>query len=221
MLEMSEDHQPEEQPAQETRQRDAEAPPPVPPAMAPEKSLNAAQWGMLAFLLSEAAFFSTLIVAYLCFLGQDEIGPTPKEALSLSLVIVTTACLLSSSWTVHQATHALAQNRQDRFYLWWLATIALGATFLAGTGYEWRELIERHDLTISRNLFGTTDYTLVGFHGVHVTVGVISMLVVLFLAARRAVSGQHKLAAELTGWYWHFVDGVWVVVFAVVYVVGR
>lgn len=218
---MSEESRPQEEPLQEPGAPDAEGPAAAPSSSVSETSLNAAQWGMLAFLLSEAAFFSTLIVAYLCFLGQDKIGPTPREALSLSLVIVTTACLLSSSWTVHQATHALAQNRQDRFYLWWLATIALGATFLAGTGYEWRELIERHHLTISRNLFGTTYYTLVGFHGLHVTVGVIAMLVVLVLAARRAVDGQHKLAAELTGWYWHFVDGVWVVVFAVVYVVGR
>jgi heme/copper-type cytochrome/quinol oxidase subunit 3 len=70
-------------------------------------------------------------------------------------------------------------------------------------------------------LFGTTYYTLVGFHGLHVTVGVIAMLIVLALAARREVNGQNQLAAELTGWYWHFVDGVWIVVFTVVYVAGR
>lgn len=203
------------------RERFDEGPPPVPPAIAPEQMLSAAQWGMLAFLFSEVAFFSTLVVAYISFMGRDKSGPTPGEVLSLPLVIVTTACLFASSWTVHRATHSLANGRQSGFCLWWLATIALGVAFLAGTGYEWRELIEEHGLTISSNLFGTTYYTLVGFHGLHVTVGLVAMLVVLALAARRAVNGQNKLAAELTGWYWHFVDGVWVVVFTVVYVVGR
>jgi cytochrome c oxidase subunit 3/cytochrome o ubiquinol oxidase subunit 3 len=212
----AEDHSP-----QDVRGDEAEGPPPIPPAIAAETALNAAQWGMLAFLLSEAAFFSTLIVAYISFLGQDKVGPTPSESLSLQLVIVTTACLLSSSWTVHLATHALTAGKQAKFLLWWLATIVLGVAFLAGTGYEWRELIHEKHLTISRNLFGTTYYTLVGFHGLHVTVGVIAMLIVFALAARQAVSGQHRLAAELTSWYWHFVDGVWVVVFAVVYVAGR
>lgn len=196
-----------------TSERNAEGP----PANRSEKTLSAAQWGMLAFLLSEAAFFSTLVVAYLSFLGRDQVGPTPREALTLPLVIGTTICLLSSSATVHLATNALADGA-GRFYFWWLATIALGVAFLAGTGYEWHELIERHSLTISRNLFGTTYYTLVGFHGLHVTVGVLAMIVVLALAARL---GHNRLAAELTAWYWHFVDGVWVVVFTVVYVVGR
>ena len=218
---MSEESIPPTRSAHALRQRTDEGPPPIPPAISPEQTLGAAQWGMLAFLLSEVAFFSTLIVAYLSFLGKDKIGPTPSEALSLSLVIVTTACLLASSVTVHLATHALASGRQRQFCLWWLATILLGVAFLAGTGYEWRELIERHHLTISRNLFGTTYYTLVGFHGLHVTLGVIAMLVVLALAARREVNGQNQLAAELTGWYWHFVDGVWIVVFTVVYVAGR
>ncbi|HUY89976.1 MAG TPA: heme-copper oxidase subunit III [Pirellulales bacterium] len=218
---MSDEHQPPQDSGASLPERRDEGSPLEPPAIVPEQTLNAAQWGMLAFLLSEAAFFSTLVVAYISFMGKDKVGPAPSEALSLPLVIVTTACLLSSSGTVHMATHSLAHGRQSRFYLWWLATIALGVAFLAGTGYEWRELIERHGLTISRNLFGTTYYTLVGFHGLHVTVGVIAMLVVLALAARRAVNGQNKQAAELTGWYWHFVDGVWVVVFTVVYVAGR
>lgn len=218
---MSDAHHPPPESGETLRERRDEGPPPVPPAIAPEQLLNTAQWGMLAFLFSEVAFFGTLVVAYLSFLGRDKVGPTPAEVLSLRLVLVSTACLFASSWTVHRATHALANSRQSQFCLWWLATIVLGVAFLAGTGYEWRELIDKHGLTISSNLFGTTYYTLVGFHGLHVTVGIVAMLVVLALAARRAVHGQNKLAAELTGWYWHFVDGVWVVVFTVVYVVGR
>jgi len=180
-----------------------------------------AQWGMLGFLLSEAAFFTTLIVVYLSFLHRDRVGPTPAEALSLPLVIGTTICLLSSSIVIHLADRALERNRQTLFCVWWSATIVLGAIFLLGTAYEWRELIERHGLTIGRNLFGTSYYTLVGFHGLHVTVGVIVMLVVLGLALRRQVTHANRAGVQLVSWYWHFVDAVWVAVFTVVYLVGR
>jgi cytochrome c oxidase subunit 3/cytochrome o ubiquinol oxidase subunit 3 len=189
---------------------------PVPPDVVPERTLSPGQWGMLAFLFSEVAFFSTLIVAYVTFKGTDTVGPTP-EILSLGLVLVTTACLLSSSVTVHLATRALERDSIGPFQLWWAATIALGIAFLAGTAYEWYGLIFDDGLTISRNLFGSTFYTLVGFHALHVTVGVAAMLVILGLAASRRLTTHHGEAAHLVSWYWHFVDGVWIVVFAVVY----
>lgn len=196
-----------------------------PPAIVPYRGPSAAQWGMLAFLLSEVAFFSTLIMVYLVFLGADSQdggrgGPTPAGVLSLGLVIGTTICLLSSSATIHLAERALRRGEETAFRLWWTATIFLGVVFLAGTAYEWRELIAQ-GLTVRRNLFGTTYYTLVGFHGVHVTVGAIVMSIVLALALRRQVTARNPHGVELVSWYWHFVDGVWVVVFAVVYVVGR
>ncbi len=103
---------------------------------------------MISFLVSEVAFFSTLIVAYLTFLGKDVVGPTPSEALSLPLVLGTTVCLLSSSVTIHLAERRLRLGDQSRFRLWWAATIALGVVFLLGTAYEWRELISDHHLTI-------------------------------------------------------------------------
>jgi cytochrome c oxidase subunit 3/cytochrome o ubiquinol oxidase subunit 3 len=179
---------------------------------------------MIAFLVSEVAFFGTLIAVYLHFLGMDEGGPTP-DVLSLRLVIFTTICLLSSSVTVHQAEKALRGSGAS-FLGWWSATILLGIVFLSGTAYEWNNLIGEYDLTISRNLFGTTYYTLVGFHALHVTVGVIVMLIVLGVAVGRRRAGSDSMAGHHTGvqlvsWYWHFVDGVWVVVFTVVYVVGR
>ena len=188
----------------------------VPPAVEPHATLRPAEWGMLSFLLSEVAFFSTLIVAYVAFEGQDAIAPTP-EVLSLRLALVTTACLLTSSVTVHLAAGALARGAETLFHLLWLATIVLGVAFLAGTAYEWYGLIVDEHLTISRNLFGTTFYTLVGFHALHVTAGVIAMLVVLGLALGRQISREHAEAAHLVSWYWHFVDGVWIVVFTVVY----
>jgi cytochrome c oxidase subunit 3/cytochrome o ubiquinol oxidase subunit 3 len=194
---------------------------PQPPPVRPEKTLAPQQWGVLAFLLSEVAFFSTLVIAYIVFMGQDVVGPTPGEALSLKLAILSSVFLLSSSGTIHLAEGALRRGHPAVFRGWWALTITLGVAFLAATAHEWRELIYTHGLTIGRNLFGTTYYTLVGFHALHVTLGVLAMAIVLGLALRGAVSEKNALGAELTAWYWHFVDGVWIVVFTVVYVISR
>jgi cytochrome c oxidase subunit III len=186
------------------------------PFAASELGLSAGQWGMVAFLVSEAALFSTLIVVYLAFLGKDVVGPSPGEALSLPLVIGTTICLLASSATIYRAEGRLRIGETAGFRKWWSGTIALGILFLIGTGYEWYNLITRHQLTIDRNLFGSTFYTLVGFHGLHVTAGLVAMLVVFFLKP-----GPDRRGVEPVSWYWHFVDAVWVTVFSVVYLYGR
>jgi cytochrome c oxidase subunit III len=198
----------------------------VPPVIAPERTLSPGQWGMVSFLVSEVALFSTLIVTYVFYLGKDVVGPTPAEALSLSLVplslvLCTTACLLSSSATIHLAEKTLGRGNQGGFLAWWTATITLGVVFLGGTAFEWHDLMDRYHLTIGRNLFGTTYYTLVGLHAVHVSAGVIIMLIVLGLAIRRRVTTANRVGVGMVSWYWHFVDGVWVVVFTVVYLVGR
>ena len=178
--------------------------------------------GHARFLVSEVALFSTLIVTYLIYLGKDVVGPTPAEALSLPPGPV------YHGLPARQQRHdppggedAASGGTRSGFLRWWLATIVLGVVFLRGTAYEWHELIDRHHLTISRNLFGTTYYTLVGFHALHVTAGVIVMLIVLGLALGRQVTSANRAGVELVSWYWHFVDGVWVVVFTVVYLVGR
>lgn len=194
---------------------------PVPPAIRPERTLSPGQWGLLTFLVSEVALFGTLIVTYIFYLGKNVVGPTPAEALSLSLVLLTTSCLLASSGTIHLAERTLGRGDQGGFMRWWLATIVLGALFLGGTAYEWHDLIVRHQLTISRNLFGTTYYSLVGLHALHVTGGVTIMLLVLCLALYRQVTTANRAAVGLVAWYWHFLDAVWVVVFTVVYLVGR
>ncbi|HEX4149813.1 MAG TPA: heme-copper oxidase subunit III [Pirellulales bacterium] len=201
-----------------------------PPPIAAQRGLDAGQWGMIAFLVSEGALFGTLLMTYATFLGADTAGPAPRDVLSLPLVICTTICLLSSSLTMHLAEKRLQHSHGTSgglaaFNVWWGITIALGAAFLAGTAYEWRELIERHGLSISRNLFGTTYYTLVGFHAAHVTIGVLAMAIVLGLILGRqfnpqADPGQGR-SVQLVGWYWHFVDAVWIVVFTLVYIIGR
>jgi len=184
--------------------------------------LPPAKMGMLMFLLSEIAFFGTLIMTYVYFLHQTTQGdPNPAQVFRLPIVLAASACLFSSSATIHLAENALRRNSHHRFLGWWGLTITLGVLFLLGTGLEWNDLIGRWGLTMSRNLFGTTYFTLVGFHALHVTIGVIVMSIVLGLAWRRQITVRNQTGVEVVAWYWHFVDGVWVVVFTLVYVVGR
>lgn len=178
--------------------------------------------GMAAFLASEVAFFGTLIMAYVYFLRLTTHGePNPRQVFRLPLVLAASVCLFSSSATIYLAERALARNALRAFQVWLGMTISLGAIFLVGTALEWRELIGRWGLTVNRNLFGTTYFTLVGFHALHVTAGLIVMAVLLGLAWQRHVTVRNQESVEAVSWYWHFVDGVWVVVFTLVYVVGR
>lgn len=179
------------------------------------------QVGMLCFLCSEFAFFSTLIVAYVTYIGKSASGPTPAETLGLTLPVFGTVFLLSSSGTIVLAERALRRGSRAWFALWLLATIAMGAAFLVGTGLEWADLIGTHGLTLGRNLFGTTYFTLIGFHAGHVSMGLITMLVLLGLTGTGSVSPERTMSVELVSWYWHFVDGVWVAIFLIVYVFGR
>jgi cytochrome c oxidase subunit 3 len=115
----------------------------------------------------------------------------------------------------------LRSGRVRSFGLWWLLTAALGTIFLAGTIREWRHLINDEGLTIQANLFGTTYYSLVGLHAFHVTVGLLALLTVALITLLGQLRQEHAERAEVLSMYWHFVDGVWVVVFIVVYVIGR
>lgn len=181
---------------------------------------------MICFLITEFAFFSTLIVTYAILLGKSKVGPYPADvfwqnAQSTLITLFGTACLLSSSGTIHVAASALRQGNQAGFRRWLGLTILLGAIFLGGTALEWHELIGAHGLTISRNLFGSTYFTLVGFHATHVTIGLILMGLLLGLALRGHITEHHESNVEMISWYWHFVDAVWVIVFTLVYIVGR
>src|SRR6266446_2143883 len=132
-----------------------------------------------------------------------------------------TICLLASSVTIHFAALALRAARLKPFMAWWTLTIILGGIFLAGTGSEWHHLIYDARLTIRTNLFGTTYYSLVGLHAFHVTVGLLGLSTVLLFALSGHVRAEHGERIDVLSLYWHFVDVVWVVVFTVVYVIGR
>jgi cytochrome c oxidase subunit III len=185
-------------------------------------ALPPAKAGMIAFLFTEASFFGTLIMAYVYFLSQTTAGdPRPSQVFHLPMVLAASACLFSSSATIHLAEKALRRSRSRTFLKWWGLTIVLGALFLAGTMWEWSDLIGTRGLTISRNLFGTTYFTLVGFHALHVAIGITVMSIVFGLGLRNQIDAKSKTGVEVISWYWHFVDAVWLVVFTLVYLVGR
>jgi cytochrome c oxidase subunit III len=175
--------------------------------------------GVIGLITTESALFTIFVTAYLFYIGKSATGPYPNQVLELP--ILATICLLSSSLTVVLAEHAFRRGNTGGFQLWWLITILLAAAFLGSTAIEWRRLIFRDNLTISTNLFGTTFYSLVGLHASHVIVGLILLVLVLILSLRGSVQQAHAEHIEMLSWYWHFVDGVWVIVFTVVYVIGR
>ena len=175
--------------------------------------------GMVCLIVAEAAVFTIFVVAYLYYVGKSLSGPTPREVLETPILL--TVCLLSSSLTIHLASTALERGARGAFGGLWLLTIALGTAFLFGTGQEWRHLVLDHGLTISTNLFGTTYYSLVGLHAFHVVVGLLLMAIVALFALTGYVGREHSPRIRVLSLYWHFVDVVWVVVFAVVYVIGR
>jgi cytochrome c oxidase subunit 3/cytochrome o ubiquinol oxidase subunit 3 len=174
--------------------------------------------GMACLIAAEAAIFIIFIVAYLYYLGKSLTGPTPAI---LEIPIFTSICLLSSSATVHAAVSALHHGKRAATSLWLAATVLLGGIFLAGTAHEWYQLIVRDHLTIQTNLFGTTFYSLVGLHATHVIVGLIMLSLALVFSLTGALTPKHTGKLEVLSLYWHFVDAVWVVVFTVVYILGR
>jgi cytochrome c oxidase subunit 3/cytochrome o ubiquinol oxidase subunit 3 len=175
--------------------------------------------GMVCLIVAEASLFAVFVVAYLFYLGKSLTGPFPSDVLSVP--VLGTVCLLSSSVTVALGARALARGGVGRCGTWLLVTVLLGAVFLAGTAAEWSRLIMREGLTVSTNLFGTTYYALVGLHASHVVVGLVMLALITVFAWSRALRPVHAERVELVSWYWHFVDGVWVVVLTVVYVIGR
>ena len=173
---------------------------------------------VLCLMVTEFALFTIFVVAYIFYIGKSLSGPMPADVLDLPLWA--TACLLSSSITVGLAERALKSDRAPQFKLWTAATILLGLEFMRNTVVEWHRLIRDFHLTIATNLFGTAFYSLVGLHASHVVLGLTLLTLTLVLGLRGNMDGQGR-RFELLAWYWHFVDGVWIAVFTIVYVIGR
>jgi cytochrome c oxidase subunit 3/cytochrome o ubiquinol oxidase subunit 3 len=174
---------------------------------------------MFCLILAESAIFTIFVVAYIYNIGRSLYGPTPQQVLEVPFF--NTIALLSSSLTIWLSERAIEQNKVKAFGFWWALTFVLGAVFLVGTGVEWNKLIYHDGLTISTNLFGTTFYSLVGLHASHVIIGLCALLIVLLFTITGHVKEEHAERIQILALYWHFVDAVWIVVFTVVYIIGR
>jgi cytochrome c oxidase subunit III len=176
-------------------------------------------FGMSMLIVAESAMFTIFVVAYIYYIGKSTFGPTPREVLHVP--IIATICLLSSSLFIWRAEREIHRGRVRRFQLFWGVTCLLAAVFLADTAQEWYKLIYHDGFTIRTSVFGTTFYSLVGLHAAHVTVGLTMLSLVLIFSLANRVKPEHSYHLRVLSLYWHFVDAVWVVVFTVVYIVGR
>lgn len=167
------------------------------------------------FIASEAVFFAALLVAYIAYRTRSASGPSPSD-LDPPRTALFSVALFASSATVAVAGRKLRAGDAGAFRRWLLVTIALGAIFLVGQGMEYRRLYADH-VTIDRNLFTSAFFTLTGFHGLHVTLGLIALAVLAWLAFAGEIGPKRRTAVEAISIYWHFVDAVWVVLFSVIY----
>jgi cytochrome c oxidase subunit 3 len=192
-----------------------DAPPPITdPWVLPSRG----RAGMIALIITDSAFFTIFVAAYVFYIGKSLTPPYPHDVLSYP--VLNTICLLSSSLTIVVAARALRRDSIRRFAVFWFVTLVLAVEFLVGTGREWHRLIYQAGLTIRTNLFGTTYYSLVGLHALHVTIGASAIALIMGLTWSGAVTQEHAERIEIFSWYWHFVDAVWIVVFVTVYVIG-
>ena len=168
------------------------------------------------FIGSECLFFTSLISTYLVYKGKSLVGPYPKDIFEIPLVTGGTALLLFSSLFVVLALNNVETGNRKKAILWLALTIACGLFFIGMQVYEFSHFVHE-GLGYTTNLFGSSFYTLTGFHGSHVTLGVIWLATVLILAFRGKLPPEKSLNLELAALYWHFVDVVWIVIFPVVY----
>jgi heme/copper-type cytochrome/quinol oxidase subunit 3 len=169
-----------------------------------------------AFLGSECMFFGSLIATYLVYRGRDTVGPHPHEILNIPFTSVSAFVLLMSSLTMVLALAACQRGDRRGTTLWLGATALLGLTFVGGQVFEFTHFF-REGLALQTNLFGSTFYVLTGFHGTHVTVGVIWLTTLMIQSMRKGIPQERSLDVEIAGLYWHFVDVVWIAIFTLVY----
>jgi heme/copper-type cytochrome/quinol oxidase subunit 3 len=180
--------------------------------------LSNVKLGMWLFLGSECLLFGGLISTYMLYRGRVANGPTPEQVYDIPFTSVSSFVLLMSSLTMVLAVSA-AHKRDDRgTNLWLTITALLGATFVGGQVYEFTAFYNE-GLGFTTSLFGSSFYTLTGFHGVHVTVGIIMLLALVAINKRSRVPGSKSETVEMVGLYWHFVDIVWIIIFTLVYLI--
>jgi heme/copper-type cytochrome/quinol oxidase subunit 3 len=173
---------------------------------------------MWAFLGSECLLFGALISTYLLYRGRSVVGPYPHDVYDIPFTSVSSFVLLMSSLTMVLALAAMQRHDQRRMRVWLLTTALLGSCFIGGQVYEFT-VFYRAGLTLHENLFGSSFFVLTGFHGAHVTIGILMLLSLVALSAKGRLSDDRVETVELIGLYWHFVDVVWIVIFTMVYLI--
>jgi len=192
------------------------------PAHAPEghtsTGINNTKLGMWAFLGSECLFFGALISTYLIYRGRSGEGPFPSDVYDIPFTSVSSFVLLMSSMSMVLAVAAITRGDERRMRIWLVTTALLGMVFIGGQIFEFTEFA-RAGLKLDTNLFGSSFFVLTGFHGVHVTVGILWLLSLVGFSFRRGIGQEKALAVDIAGLYWHFVDVVWIIIFTVIYLV--
>jgi cytochrome c oxidase subunit I len=174
--------------------------------------------GIWIFIGSECLFFGTLISTYMVYRGRSLEGPYPHDILNVPLITVSTFILLMSSLTMVLGVASIQDRDVRGARRWLLATAALGCLFLAGQVFEFRHFVNE-GLGLTTNLFAATFYVMVGFHGAHVTVGVIWLSTLWYLLTRSRLGARDEALVDMAGLYWHFVDVVWIAIFTLVYLI--
>lgn len=173
---------------------------------------------MWLFLGSDCLLFGGLISTFMLYRGRTQEGPKPEQIFDIAFTSVSSFVLLMSSLTMVLAVSSANRGDERRLRLWLVTTALLGATFVGGQVYEFTAFY-REGLGYTTSLFGSSFYTLTGFHGVHVSVGIIMLLSLVFITMRGRIPGSRAETVEIVGLYWHFVDIVWIVIFTLVYLI--
>jgi heme/copper-type cytochrome/quinol oxidase subunit 3 len=179
--------------------------------------LNHLKLGMWLFLATEVMFFGGLIAAFVHYKVRNP-SPTETALLDVTLVGINTFVLLTSSLTVVLGLSAIRRGERGKLTAYLALTIFLGLAFLGGQGNEFAALY-REGLTLTSSLFGSSFFTLTGFHGLHVLIGVLWAGSTLAKALRGGYSADDNIGVEVFGLYWHFVDIVWIVLFTIIYLI--
>jgi len=173
---------------------------------------------MWLFLGSECLLFGGLISTYMLYRGRVADGPHPDQIYDIPFTSVSSFVLLMSSLTMVLAVSSAKRKDDARTNLWLIVTAILGATFVGGQVYEYTTFV-REGLKLDTSLFGSSFYVLTGFHGLHVSVGVIMLLATAGIIKKNRITGDKPEVVELVGLYWHFVDIVWIVIFTLIYLI--
>ena len=185
---------------------------------APSAGVTNTKLGMWVFLSSDCLFFGAFITTYLLYRHRNISGPTPKSLYNIPFTSVTSFILLMSSLTMVLALAAIQRNDMRRFKVWVMATAVFGMLFIGGQVFEFTEFY-RNGMSLRTNVSSSIFFVATGLHGLHVTVGIIWLLSLWGMAMQGKFGQKDSEAVEVSGLYWHFVDVVWIVIFAVVYLI--